>query len=451
MPTLSPQQEDAVRGVAKWFGDSPHAQPHKLAGFAGTGKSTILPYIIEECGLQPSQVAFCAPTGKAAKVMTEKFKAQGWDDVAANTIHKLIYKRPDDKADGVKKLLDSAEDKANDLAAQLTAARAQGRAPEEVSKLEVDLAGAEKNAKDLQARFKEALSTRKSGLRFELNSGSPIRMKQLVVVDEASMVSEELANDLRGFGVPILAIGDPGQLPPVSGGMGFDITRPDSFLSEIHRQAADNPIIWLSKEIREGRRPDYGSYGDGILRILTKKQDDVTEDVGRDLQVICGTHATRWRLTQKIRKAAGYTSTGPQKDEPLLVCRNSQTIPTLVNGSFVYCEEDVGELVPQSDSFEVKFTDEYGETRKLRVLQALFEEHLLRKQGAATITDRQLWMARKSYHQLDFGWVLTCHKSQGSQWDEVVVHDESSRFREDSDKWLYTAVTRAAQRLTVIV
>jgi len=450
MPTLSPQQEDAVRNVAKWFGDTPHARPHYLAGFAGTGKSTILPYIIEECGLTPSQVAFCAPTGKAAKVMSDKFKPQGWDDVVANTIHKLIYKRPDDKADGVKKLLDAAEDRANSLAADLTAARAQGRA-DDLPRLEGELAAAEKNAKDLQARFKEALSTRKSGLRFELNGGSPIRMKQLVVVDEASMVNDELANDLRSFGVPILAIGDPGQLPPVSGGQGFTSGRPDSFLSEIHRQAADNPIIWLSKEIREGRRPDYGSHGDGILRILTRKQDDVTTDVGRDLQVICGTHATRWRLTEKIRKAAGYTSTGPQKDEPLIVCRNSQTIPTLVNGSFVYCDEDAGELQPGSDAVEIKFTDEYGETRKMRVLQALFEEHILRKQGAATITDRQLWMARKSYHQLDFGWVLTCHKSQGSQWDEVVVHDESSRFREDADKWLYTAVTRAAQRLTVIV
>jgi exodeoxyribonuclease V len=61
------------------------------------------------------------------------------------------------------------------------------------------------------------------------------------------------------------------------------------------------------------------------------------------------------------------------------------------------------------------------------------------------------WPARKRYDEFDFGYVLTVHKAQGSQWDDVVLFDESGAFSENRDRWLYTGVTRAAKRLTVVV
>jgi exodeoxyribonuclease-5 len=57
----------------------------------------------------------------------------------------------------------------------------------------------------------------------------------------------------------------------------------------------------------------------------------------------------------------------------------------------------------------------------------------------------------RSYDEFDYGYVLTVHKAQGSQWDDVVLFDESGVFAESRQRWLYTGVTRAAQRLTVVM
>ena len=61
------------------------------------------------------------------------------------------------------------------------------------------------------------------------------------------------------------------------------------------------------------------------------------------------------------------------------------------------------------------------------------------------------WEQRKPYDEFDYGYVLTVHKSQGSQWDDVVLFDESFAFQDSRARWLYTGITRAAKRLSVVV
>jgi len=61
------------------------------------------------------------------------------------------------------------------------------------------------------------------------------------------------------------------------------------------------------------------------------------------------------------------------------------------------------------------------------------------------------WPLRKRFDEFDFGYVLTVHKAQGSQWDDVVLFDESGAFSDNRERWLYTGVTRAAKRLTVVM
>jgi exodeoxyribonuclease-5 len=61
------------------------------------------------------------------------------------------------------------------------------------------------------------------------------------------------------------------------------------------------------------------------------------------------------------------------------------------------------------------------------------------------------WAGRKRYDEFDFGYVLTVHKAQGSQWDDVVLFDESNAFGESRARWLYTGITRAAKRLTIVM
>src|SRR5438270_10247217 len=97
---------------------------------------------------------------------------------------------------------------------------------------------------------------------FELWDDAPASKAKLIVIDECSMVDAELGRDLMSFGVPVLVLGDPAQLPPIQGGGYFTEAEPDAMLTEVHRQAQGNPIIRLSMDIRAGRSLEPGIYGE---------------------------------------------------------------------------------------------------------------------------------------------------------------------------------------------
>jgi exodeoxyribonuclease V len=97
---------------------------------------------------------------------------------------------------------------------------------------------------------------------FELWNDAPASKAKLIIIDECSMVDAELARDLMSFGVPLLVLGDPAQLPPISGGGYFTDAEPDAMLTEVHRQAQDDPIVRLSMEIRAGNSLTQGQYGE---------------------------------------------------------------------------------------------------------------------------------------------------------------------------------------------
>src|SRR3954453_13791735 len=87
---------------------------------------------------------------------------------------------------------------------------------------------------------------------FELWDDAPASKAKLIIIDECSMVDADLGRDVMSFGVPVLVLGDPAQLPPISGGGFFTDAAPDAMLTEVHRQAQDDPIIRLSMQVREG-------------------------------------------------------------------------------------------------------------------------------------------------------------------------------------------------------
>src|SRR5438132_710903 len=105
---------------------------------------------------------------------------------------------------------------------------------------------------------------RESGVEqpsFELWDDAPASKAKLIVIDECSMVDAELGRDLMSFGVPVLVLGDPAQLPPIAGGGFFTDVEPDAMLTEVHRQAQDSPIVRLSMQVRAGERLAPGEYG----------------------------------------------------------------------------------------------------------------------------------------------------------------------------------------------
>lgn len=411
-----------------------------VGGFAGTGKSTILPNILESLGFLPERVAFVAPTGKAAKVMRQKLKAQNYPNSNAGTIHSAIYRAKPAPIAQLESDLDE-----HDRALQEAIMESGGQRSAEVDK--------QKRLVD-RLRKELALAYQEDKISFQLNPDSAIQMNDLIVVDESSMVGKRMADDLMAFGVPVLAMGDPGQLPPVEDEPGLTAGVPDFFLTEIHRQAADNPIIKLATLAREGKDLPFGDYGQGVEVIRRKSWDPVFDREDCPMFLV-GTNKTRWRINQMLRQEFGIVEDprerlGPQEGEPLIVTKNNRDNPGLVNGTECVALSSA-ELQQGDSTFTMSFEDDEG----LRyvdksVFQGTFEEHFTKRKNGFSCEDRAAYRARNRSINLDWGWALTGHKSQGSQWDDVVVIDESSVFREDEDRWLYTTITRAAKTLKVL-
>ncbi|MBZ9602798.1 ATP-dependent DNA helicase [Phyllobacterium chamaecytisi] len=372
---LSPQQDEALRAVSKWLKDG-RGPIFRLFGYAGTGKTTLARYFAEHID---GDVQFAAFTGKAAQVLRSKGASN------ARTLHSLIY-RP---------------------------------------------------------RGEEAVENETTGKTsiaptFSLNRQSPVSKAKLIVVDECSMVDEQLGRDLMSFGTPILVLGDPGQLPPISGGGFFTEHEPDYLLSEIHRQARDNPIIRLALDVREGREFTFGDFG--AAKVISKT--DVTQELvlGAD-QVLVGTNRTRRRYNQRLRELKGFSASFPQAGDKL-VCLRNDPAKGLLNGSLWKVMTSSRETVKPGINLLVAPEDEEPGrgVAKIKLLKSQFDD-----------PDAEIpWQTKKRFDDFDYGYALTTHKAQGSQWDEVVLFDESYAFRDTRERWLYTAITRAAERLTVV-
>jgi ATP-dependent exoDNAse (exonuclease V) alpha subunit len=271
---------------------------------------------------------------------------------------------------------------------------------------------------------------------FTLNHDGPASRAGLIVIDECSMVDAELGRDLLSFGKPILVLGDPAQLPPVKGGGFFTEAEPDVMLTEIHRQAKDDPIIRMSAEVRAGGRLDFGDYG--ASRVI--RRGDVTpEAVLSADQVLVGLNRTRRLYNQRIRELLGIEGRTPSAGDKLVCLRNDRA-KGLINGGLWRVE---ALKAPRKDFLRMvlKAEDEVGRASvKVAVLKQYFEG------GEDEIPLAQ----RRKSDQFDFGYALTVHKAQGSQWDAVMLFDESHAFGENRNRWLYTGLTRAAKTLTVV-
>ena len=271
---------------------------------------------------------------------------------------------------------------------------------------------------------------------FTLNADGPASRAGLIVIDECSMVDAELARDLLSFGKPILVLGDPFQLPPVKGGGYFTDGAPDVMLTQIHRQAHDNPIIRLSEVVRSGGELEKGVYGE--TRVIGRAAVDAAEVLGAD-QVLVGVNRTRRAYNQRMRDLNGFKEPLPVAGDRLVCLRNDRA-KGLINGG-LWRVEALGGVKKDFVKMTLRSEDEGARSAvKVSVLKAFFEG-----------TEGDLAFAlRRELDEFDYGYALTVHKAQGSQWDNMMLFDESFAFREHRARWLYTGLTRAARKLTVV-
>src|SRR6188508_2082211 len=114
------------------------------------------------------------------------------------------------------------------------------------------------NASTIHSLIYRARESGEEVPNFDLWDEAPASKAALIIIDECSMVDAELGRDLLSFGVPLLVLGDPAQLPPIAGGGFFTEHDPDAMLTEVHRQAQDDPIVRLSMQVRAGERLALG-------------------------------------------------------------------------------------------------------------------------------------------------------------------------------------------------
>lgn len=300
------------------------------------------------------------------------------------------------------------------------------------------------DASTIHSMIYRPIEDKKTGkVEFKLNYDSPVSTCDLVIIDEVSMVNEEIGEDLLQYGKKILIIGDPFQIPPVKGEGYFTSAEPDVMLTEIHRQARDNPIIRLSTDIREGKRIQNQNYDS--CKVFRRSQ--VTPEFFDSLlvrvdQVICGMNKTRTNLNSRIRLAKGIAN--PEDlCEPMvgdkLICIKNNRKKGLLNGGLWKVNS-----VALAHEYHMNLTslDDLG------VDDPNFDAKVPKQffMGTEETLD---WRYRKGIDEFTFGDALTVHKSQGSQWNNVLVMDESGVFREHAARHLYTAITRAAERVFV--
>lgn len=412
---MTSDQENAKNLISEWFFNTDD-QIFVLSGYAGTGKTFLIDHVVREVlrlkvGVE---AVFVSPTGKAAANLVK-------NGTLAGTVHSLIYVRDGEEFD-------------------------------------VDENGEIIEQQELKFIKRQAIDER-------------IR---LIIIDEASMVNESVLGDLLSFGVKCLFCGDGAQLPPVNGTCPL-LTNAHYQLTEIVRQAADNPIIQVATMAREGKRIPYGNYGDKVC-VIRRNALSASERKRLFLkadQIICGRNKTRVALNSEIRSYKGIPNDAllPLEGEKLICTLNDWEKPLdkeekfhLVNGIIGTAWEvkesfdDLATMIFQADFMEegVKvpfdtgiFTD--GRYRHMYGERAVtLSDGTVVHEGNFALLHKLRVVSEEPICRFEFAYAVTCHKSQGSEFDFVIVFDESWAFGEEKDRWLYTAITRAREKLLII-
>ena len=386
---LNEQKAQDIEALRKWWYNG-NKQVFQISGAAGTGKTTLIRYLINEIKLEHDEVLFTAFVGKATLAMTR-------NGLNAKTLHSAICYCKDEP------VLDE-----------------NGNVVTEYNR-----------------RVTKRVFTRRKKIDPRI---------RLIVVDEGSMVPAKMADWLLKFKVPIIVLGDLNQLPPVIGDS-FFLKEPDVVLTQIMRQSSESPIPYFAQNVLQNGTKCLSpglQIGDKI-NVLSKA--DITPELLKDYDVIiCGTNKTRNNLNTYIRERIyGRTQEYPVIGDKLICRENDWTFSVddvyLINGLIGYVTdidlESISDYTMKID-FKPEFMDnEFKNVTLDRIYMGL------------SPNDKRFY--RSNYHKFEYGYAITCHLSQGSQYNRVLVFNESFGTAEERRKWLYTAVTRAIDKVTILI
>ena len=366
-----------------------------ICGYAGTGKSTLIKFAIEALGVPKDKIAYATFTGKAAEVLRKK------GNEGACTLHKLLYDH-----------------------------------------------------------------FPKPGGGFIRKPKTSIGYK-IVVVDEISMAPKSMIEMLLKHDCFCIFVGDNFQLPMIDKNEGHDyLENRHIFLSQVMRQAAESEIIQISMKIRNGEPIDFMK---GKEVIIIPKSELVEGHLTWADQILCGTNATRENINRQMREIYGFSGL-PQDGEKMICLRNywddcADNGDVLVNGTTGILRNpfETFRMIPnyipignhRMDVVQGDFVTSDGST-----FNSVEMDKKLLIDGVKCITDGKiLFRLGKLKNKIGdivprefaFGYAITTHKAQGSEWDKVLVIEEKFPFsKEEHARWLYTAVTRASEKLVLV-
>ena len=366
-----------------------------IAGFAGTGKSTLVKFIIDALDVDQNKVAYATYTGKAAEVLRKKGNPN------AMTLHKLLYDSIPRQGGGF-------------------------------------------------------IRIPKKMLEYKI-----------IVVDEVSMVPKSMIDMLLNHRVYVIFLGDPFQLPQIDKKENHTLLdKPHIFLDQVMRQAAESEIIQLTMKIRNGEQIDFMN---GKEVIIAPKASLVTGHLTWADQIICATNASRISLNNQMREILGYSGL-PQDGERMICLRNywedfsEDGSSSLVNGmtgiiknpfeSFRMAPMYVKMKNHKMDIIQGEFISDDGKT-----FNSVEMDKSMITTGEFSLDWRETYALGQLKNKIGdivpreftFGYAITCHKSQGSEWDKVLVIEERFPFdKKEHARWLYTACTRAAEKLVLV-
>jgi Mesyanzhinovviridae Dda-like helicase len=443
MSDLTAQQALGMEKIKAWYDarqfhnipDSAFgADVFRWFGYAGTGKTYTAARIPEALGIQ--RVAFGTYTGKAASVLRRSLARYGVS-YPVTTIHSAIY-MPTTSAEARAAL---AECRAELYAAGPAVTELQARGDHEAAKICLD------RVAKLQGMLPE-LEANARRLAFEFNPMGDWATQDLIILDEVSMVGAKLAADIESYGVPVLVLGDPAQLPPVEGGGYYTDAQPDHLLTDVQRQALDNPVLELATRVRESTT---GSLG---LTQADMTPASIAEAMEHD-QVLCWTNKRRWAMITVMRRMLGRPEGVPVAGDRIMCLTNNKDLGVF-NGEQFEVLEVLGTLDSEGGP-HLRVRTETGQERDLKTFSDGFQGREMQDQAKNT------QQGQKGLRMLaTFAQAITVHKAQGSEWDSVYLVNETpgmiamtakrkgnQEAHRQARQWLYTGATRAKERLTI--